>query len=108
MLISMRSGNRVMTDRRDAMMLARLSRLGALTVVRVPSVAAEAVRDLARAREDAVHHRRGYRPQRATRSSPARHAARVTLVPADAGGLALQARSQGQRNHRQDRIETLP
>jgi len=40
----------VKTDRRDAMMLARLSRSGELTAVRVPGAADEAVRDLVRSR----------------------------------------------------------
>jgi transposase len=52
--IPKRSGDRVKTDRRDAMMLARLSRSGDLTAVRVPGTADEAMRDLARGREDAV------------------------------------------------------
>jgi len=45
--------DRVKTDRRDALRLARLLRLGELTAVRVPSPAEEAARDLMRAREDA-------------------------------------------------------
>jgi transposase len=44
----------VKTDRRDAEKLARLYRAGELTVIRVPSRAEEAARDLVRAREDAV------------------------------------------------------
>ena len=52
--IPKRSGDRVKTDRRDALMLARLSRSGDLTAVRVPGAADDAVRDLVRAREDAV------------------------------------------------------
>jgi transposase len=47
------SGERVKTDRRDAMKLAKLLRLGELTAVRVPSLAEEGARDLVRAREDA-------------------------------------------------------
>ena len=50
--IPKRSGDRVKTDRRDAMMLARLSCSGDLTAVRVPDAADEAVRDLVRAREE--------------------------------------------------------
>jgi transposase len=46
-------GERVKTDRRDALKLARLLRLGELTAVRVPSLEQEAARDLVRAREDA-------------------------------------------------------
>jgi transposase len=59
--IPRRSGDRVKTDRRDAMMLARLSRSGDLTAVRVPGPADEAVRDLARSREDAVRECRNAR-----------------------------------------------
>ncbi len=55
-----RSGDRVKTDRRDAMMLA-LSWSGELTAVRVPGAADEAVRDLARSREDAVRECRNAR-----------------------------------------------
>ena len=46
-------GERVKTDRCDALRLARLLRLGELTAVRVPTSADEAARDLMRAREDA-------------------------------------------------------
>ena len=59
--IPKRSGDRVKTDRRDAMMLALLSRAGELKAVRVPDAADEAVRDLARAREDAVRECRNAR-----------------------------------------------
>ena len=46
------SGDRVKTDARDALLLARLLRNDDLTPVRVPSITQEAARDLARARED--------------------------------------------------------
>ena len=59
--IPRRSGDRVKTDRRDALMLARLARSGDLTAVRVPSAADEAVRDLVRARDDAVRECRNAR-----------------------------------------------
>ena len=45
-------GDRVKTDARDALLLARLLRMDDLTVVTVPSVELEAARDLVRARED--------------------------------------------------------
>ena len=45
-------GDRVKTNRRDAQNLGRLYRAGELTVIEVPEEAAEAVRDLTRARED--------------------------------------------------------
>ena len=44
-LIPTRAGERIKTDRRDAMRLARLARSGDLSVVRVPGAADEAVRD---------------------------------------------------------------
>jgi transposase len=59
--IPKRSGDRVKTDRRDAMLLARLARSGDLSAVRVPDAADEAVRDLVRAREDAVRECRNAR-----------------------------------------------
>jgi transposase len=46
-------GDRVKTDARDAVLLARLLRLDDLVAVRVPTVTQEAARDLVRAREDA-------------------------------------------------------
>jgi transposase len=46
-----RAGDRIKTDRRDAIMLARLSRAGELTKVWVPDCAHEAMRDLIRVRE---------------------------------------------------------
>jgi transposase len=52
-MIPKRSGERVKTDRRDALGLARLHRAGELTPVYVPREEDEAVRDLVRARQDA-------------------------------------------------------
>ena len=46
------SGDRVKTDVKDALHLARLLRLGEFTPVSVPTVDQEAARDLVRARED--------------------------------------------------------
>ncbi len=46
-------GDRVKTDARDAVHLARLLRLGEIVEVTVPSIEAESARDLVRAREDA-------------------------------------------------------
>ena len=54
-LIPKKSGDRIKTDRRDAMGLARLYRAGELTAVYVPREDDEAMRDLSRAREDAVN-----------------------------------------------------
>jgi len=55
--VARRPGDRVKTDRRDALHLATQSRAGALTEVCVPEEADEAIRDLSRAREDAVRSR---------------------------------------------------
>jgi len=52
-LIPVRQGDRVKTDRRDALRLAQLLRAGELTPVWVPDKSDEALRDLVRAREDA-------------------------------------------------------
>ena len=49
-LIPVKAGDRVKTDRRDAMKLARCHRAGDLTPVWVPDAAHEALRDLVRAR----------------------------------------------------------
>jgi transposase len=53
-LIPQKPGDRVTTDRRDAVQLARLARSGALTAVYVPQVEDAAMRDLTRAREDTL------------------------------------------------------
>jgi len=52
-LIPVKAGDRVKTNRRDALKLARSYRAGDLTPVWVPDAAHEALRDLVRAREDA-------------------------------------------------------
>jgi transposase len=54
-LIPKQAGDRVNTDRRDAVPWARLMRSGDLTPVYVPQVADEAIRDLSRAREETLH-----------------------------------------------------
>jgi transposase len=62
-LIPKRPGERVKTNRRDAVTLARLHRAGELTGVWVPDAVHEAVRDLVRARETAADDRRRKRQQ---------------------------------------------
>jgi transposase len=52
-LVPVKAGDRVKTDRRDALKLARCFRAGELTKVWVPDPAHEALRDLVRAREAA-------------------------------------------------------
>jgi transposase len=53
-LIPRKPGERIKTNRRDAVALARLLRAGELTAVWVPDATHEAVRDLVRAREAAA------------------------------------------------------
>ena len=48
------AGNRVKTDARDSLALAEYSRAGKLSAVWIPDPEDEAIRDLSRAREDAV------------------------------------------------------
>ena len=62
-LIPSRAGERIKTDRRDALKLARLHRAGELTAVHVPDASDEAMRDLCRARTDAVQDLRRGRAQ---------------------------------------------
>jgi transposase len=57
-LIPNKAGDRVKTDRRDAVQLARLMRSGALPPVSVPQVEDEAIRAVSRAREDAIRDRK--------------------------------------------------
>jgi transposase len=85
-LVPTRPGDRVKTDRRDALKLARLLRSGDLTPVWVPDEEHEALRDLGRARGDAkadqlrAKHRltkfllrRGIRPPHGVRAWTARY-----------------------------------
>jgi transposase len=62
-LIPKRSGDRVKTNRRDALSLVKLLRAGELTAVWVPDPRHEAMRDLTRARGAAVEDLRGKRQQ---------------------------------------------
>jgi transposase len=62
-LIPRRSGDRVNTNRRDAIGLAKLLRAGELTPVWVPDEGHEAMRELVRARAAAVETQRVHRQQ---------------------------------------------
>jgi transposase len=80
-LIPTKPGDRVKTDRRDAIKLARCYRAGELTAVWVPDPAHEALRDLVRAREAAkkdqlrARHRIGKLLLRNGLRRPEKHAA---------------------------------
>lgn len=73
-LIPKRPGDRIKTDRRDCLRLAELSRAGELTAIWIPDPTDEAIRDLTRAREDAVNARTQVRQQ--LKSFLLRHAIR--------------------------------
>jgi transposase len=62
-LVPRKPGERIKTDRRDAIKLAKLHRAGELTPVWVPDAAHEAMRDLVRARLAAVRNVREARQQ---------------------------------------------
>src|SRR6202041_136288 len=62
-LIPKKAGDRVKTNRRDAVSLAKLLRAGELTAVWVPDERHEAMRDLVRAREAAVDDLKSKRQQ---------------------------------------------
>ena len=62
-LIPVKASDRVKTDRRDARKLAGLFRAGELTFVHVPDVADEVIRDVCRARTDAMESQRRARQQ---------------------------------------------
>ena len=61
--IPKKPGERVKTDRRDALKLARLLRAGELDTIWVPDVAHEAMRDLVRSRADASVHLKAAKQQ---------------------------------------------
>src|SRR3974377_2007401 len=62
-LVPKKAGDRVKTNRRDAMSLAKLLRAGELTAVWVPDERHEAMRDLSRARQAAKKDLQGKRQQ---------------------------------------------
>ena len=74
--IPRRPGERVKTDRRDALTLAGLARAGELTFVVIPDERDEAMRDLSRARIDAV--RAGLKVRQQLKALLLRHGHRYT------------------------------
>jgi transposase len=89
-LVPKKAGDRVKTDRRDATQLARLMRSGDLTAVDVPTVEDEAIRDLARAREEAIRDRQAakHRVTAFRLRQDIRYAGRATWGPAQRRWLA--------------------
>lgn len=87
------AADRVKTDRRDAMKLARLARAGELESIYVPDALDEAMRDLVRAREDAVSMQRQAAPATAGAAAQERDPLRRPLE-LDARAPALDLRHQ--------------
>ena len=84
-LIPRRAGQRVKTDRRDCLRLAELARAGELKPIWIPQPADEAIRNLARAREDAVNLR-----------TQARHQLKAFLLRA---GVAYSGKTTWTKTH---------
>ena len=62
-MIPKQPGDKVKNNNRDALKLARLHRAGELQAINIPDAADEAIRDLCRARTDAVNDQRSLRSQ---------------------------------------------
>ena len=92
-----RPGDRVKTDTRDCIMLAEYSRSGALHAVWIPDASDEAIRDLSRAREDAVNARHQARLQLKSflLRHDVRYAGKTSWGPAHYRWLAEQAFGAG-------------
>jgi transposase len=121
-LVPVKAGERVKTDRRDAVKLARLYRSGDLTAVWVPDQAHEALRDLVRAREAAKKDelrarqrlgkfllRRGVRPPAGVKVWTKRHVEwlktlKFDLAPQEATLLDYLNETEHQ-THRVERLE---
>jgi transposase len=96
-------GEKIKTDRRDAQKLAKLYRNGDLTPVHIPPASDEAVRDVCRARTDAVEDvtrskqrlksfllRNGFRPKFASWSEPYFRYLRDLVLPDAAQKVVLE------------------
>jgi transposase len=97
-----RTGERIKTNRRDAVTLARLHRAGKLTGVWTPDAAHEAVRDLVRAREAAADDLRRKRQQ--LLSFLLRHRDLQRRRPLDAGASALACQPEVRTCRAADRL----
>ena len=91
-LIPRKPGERIKTDRRDAINLAKLHRAGELTAVWVPDQAHEAIRDLVRARQAAVRTLRQARQQLS--GFLLRHGSSLSPAGLDAVAPALAGKPQ--------------
>ena len=104
-LIPRKPGDRIKTDRRDAVNLAKLHRAGELTPVWIPDLAHEAMRDLVRARLAAVRSLRQARQQLVRISVASRIPLQSSRLDADASPLAGWATIRAARPpHRPGRL----
>jgi transposase len=89
-LMPTKAGDRIKTDPRDAVHWARLMRSGALTPVDVPAVQDDAIRDLSRARAEALHDLKmaKFRLQAFLLRHDSRYTGRATWTPAHRRWLA--------------------
>ena len=120
-LVPVKAGDRVKTDRRDAIKLARCYRAGELTPVWVPDRTHEALRDLVRAREDAKYDqqrarlrlgqfllRYGHRPPTSTKRWGTVHMAWLRGVRfGEFGAQATMVDYLAEVEHAAERIERL-
>lgn len=120
-LVPRKAGERIKTDRRDAIKLARCYRAGELTPVWVPDKAHEALRDLVRAREAAKQDqhrarqrlskfllRSGHRPPEQKSAWTAKYVAWIrTLQFAHVAQQATLVDYLGEVDHISQRIERL-
>jgi transposase len=120
-LVPTRPGDRVKTDRRDALKLARSYRSGDLTPVWVPDDAHEALRDLVRAREAATKDqlrarhrlskfllRHGRRPPAGTRAWTTKHRGWLEGLAFDHPALAATLLDYlTEVDHARDRVARL-
>lgn len=93
--IPKKPGERVKTDRRDALSLARLHRAGEWSPLWIPDVAQEALRDPTRAREDMKHLQRQAKQRLLSfLSFVSRHSRRYRPLQVDPSALALAGKNQ--------------
>jgi Transposase len=103
-LIPRKPGDRIKTDRRDAINLAKLHRAGELTAIWVPDQAHEAIRDLVRARLAAV---RSLRQARQQLSGPAASWPPLQSTGVDVDAPSVDGRTEiraGGASHRAGRL----
>src|SRR5207253_11304556 len=120
-LVPVKAGDRIKTDRRDALKLARSYRSGDLTPVWVPNAEHEALRDLVRAREAAkkdqlrARHRlqklllrRGLRPPEGIKPWTVRYLTWVKTLELEPAALAATLLDYvAEVDHAHERIERL-